>query len=161
MVGDRGHSTVTELMMIFDFLSPFRNLGVQRNLHLIVLLEREEDAYWTGLLDQYPALYRNAELRWCPVPSDHPQMVESIQGICKLIDCSGSNIPPYAVEVLSSVEPWSRSPLRLLQFIKTFTGLHSKTAHSISSRCDVLKVSVVQTTTIITDNVFQFINPIN
>lgn len=148
-------------MMIFDFLSPFRNLGVQRNLHLIVLLEREEDAYWTGLLDQYPALYRNAELRWCPVPSDHPQMVESIQGICKLIDCSGSNIPQYAVEVLSSVEPWSRSPLRLLQFIKTFTGLHSKTAHSISSRCNVLKVSVVQTTTTITDNVFQFINPIN
>lgn len=68
---------------------------------------------------------------------------ESINGICKLIDCK-VNIPPYAVEVLSAVSPWSRSPLRLLQFIKTFARLHTKTVESISSRCDVLTVSVLQ-----------------
>lgn len=151
--------------MIFDFLS---FAGVQRNLHLIVLLEREEDAYLTDLLDQYPALYRNAELCWSlPVTADDEdesssQLAEHIQGICKLIDCPGNSIPPYAVPVLSSIQPWSRSPLRLLQFIKTFTGLHSRTTQSINSRCDVLKVSRgMAVADERSDNVVQFINPIN
>lgn len=132
-----------------------------------MLLEREEDAYLTDLLDQYPALYRNAELCWSlPVTDDEEEhssrLAEHIQGICKLIDCPGESIPPYAVPVLSSIAPWSRSPLRLLQFIKTFTGLHSRTTQSINSRCDVLKVSGRGCGADgRSDNVVQFINPIN
>lgn len=109
-----------------------------------------------GLLDQHPALHRNAEMCWS-LPASAANAHANIPVICKLIDCPEEKVkvPSYAVEALSLVPaPLCRSPLRLLQFIKTFTGLHVKTAHSISCRCDVLKVSLV-------DAVVQFVNPIN
>lgn len=111
---------------------------------MIVLLERaEEESFLSGLLDQYPALHRNAEMFWgLPLAAaGNPQVAENIQGICKLIDGTAT-VPAYAAEALEAVPPpWNRSPWRLLQFVKTFTRLHTKTVHSISSRCDVLKVS--------------------
>lgn len=110
---------------------------------MIVLLEREEDAYLNDLLDQYPAL-RNAEMCWC-LPVKRAQMDSNIGRICKLIDCTEVTIPSYAADALSSVPPpFCRSPLRLLQFIKTFAGLYTERAQSISCRCDVLKVSFME-----------------
>lgn len=121
--------------------------GVQRNLHLVVLLEREEEedgnGYLSSLLDQYPALHRNAEVCWSLAGDSQQQVEGEIHGICRLINCTGFNWPSYAAEVLSSLipPPFSRSPLRRLQFVKTFTGLRDATTKAISSRCDVLKVS--------------------
>lgn len=127
--------------MIFDF--PFIRTGVQKNLHLIVLLETEEESYLNGLLDQYPALYRNAEMCWSLPVEDDRQVTENIEGLCKLMDSSDINMPAYAAEALFQVPRWHRSPLRLLQFVKTFTGVHEKTTLSINSRCNVLQVSAV------------------
>lgn len=139
--------------------------GVQKNLHLIVLLEREEDAYLTDLFDQYPALYRNAEMCWSlPVVDGGgaggvSQMAEQIQGLCKLMDCTDINIPSYATQALLAVPLWHRSPLRLQQFIKTFASIHSKTTLAINSRCSVLKVSSRRTEApqATAHNVFQFV----